>query len=146
MPIINNTPFNPNRDAFRKRIEQSTKMTDDGCIVWVYGEDVAGYKRIGVSGRRYMAHRAVYRFLIGEIPEGMVIDHLCRNRACVNPEHLQPVTNRVNVLRGDGPTAVNYRKTHCKRGHALVGSNLRSRTTRGRECRECHRRWADFAR
>jgi len=80
----------------------------------------------------------MYEALIGPIPEGLVIDHLCRVRNCVNPAHMEPVTNTENVLRGTGPTAVNAQKTHCKHGHPLTPDNLVKRTDR-RECMECRR-------
>lgn len=67
----------------------------------------------------------------------MTIDHLCRNRACFNPDHLEQVTNQTNILRGEGATATNARKTHCIRGHELVGTNLIASRTNGRSCRIC---------
>jgi hypothetical protein len=69
-------------------------------------------------------HRYAYEALVGPIPDGKQIDHLCRNRACCNPEHLEPVTIQENIRRGEGPQAINARKTHCIRGHALSGDNL----------------------
>jgi hypothetical protein len=74
---------------------------------------------------------------VGPIPEGLVIDHLCRNRGCINPTHMEPVTNAENVLRGEGPTAVNARKTHCKRGHPFDDVNTYV-YAKGRACRMCH--------
>lgn len=85
------------------------------------------------------AHRVAYRSLRGEIPVGLVLDHLCRNKRCVNPWHLEAVSQRTNVLRGRGPTAVNARRTICVNGHALVPENT-GRTRDGRRfCRECGR-------
>ena len=83
-----------------------------------------------------MAHRAAYEVRIGPIPDGMVIDHLCRNRACINPAHMEPVTNRENVLRGTGPSAQHARKTHCNYGHAYDDQNTMHRRGR-RHCRKC---------
>ena len=97
-----------------------------------------------------MAHRVSYEALVGPIPKDLCIDHLCRVRNCVNPAHLEPVTVRENILRGNGPTAVNARKAFCKRGHPLFGENLYRKVRNGwpaRECRACKRflgrRWRE---
>jgi hypothetical protein len=79
-----------------------------------------------------------WEYLVAPIPERYVIDHLCRNTLCVNPDHLRAVTDRVNVLAGFGVVAMQARQTHCKRGHALVGENVIVRANR-RWCRECKR-------
>lgn len=71
-----------------------------------------------------MAHRFAYELIRGKIPEGLDIDHLCRNRQCVNPEHMEPVTPRENTIRGDTIPAHNLKKTHCPKGHPLSGDNL----------------------
>jgi hypothetical protein len=87
-----------------------------------------------------LAHRWAYEFLRAEIPEGLHIDHLCRNRACVNPWHLEPVTNRVNGLRGESVAAQHARKTHCIRGHEFTTENTYPiKNGKGRGCRECSR-------
>lgn len=106
----------------------------------VFADSDNGYgKFYADDGKTYMAHRWAYEFFIGPIPDGALLDHTCRNRACCNPFHLQPVSSKVNTLRGEGPTAKNARKTHCKRGHALKGKNVLKRKDRPghRECREC---------
>ncbi len=77
--------------------------------------------------------------LVGPIPDGLYVDHLCRTPACINPAHMELVTNGENVLRGVCPAALNARKTHCKRGHPLDGANLRILVSGGRNCRECNR-------
>ncbi len=83
------------------------------------------------------AHRWIYQYMVGEIPEGWTIDHLCRNTSCVNPDHLEAVTHKENVLRGFGPTALNARKTHCKNGHLLDGDNLKVEDYGSRRCKLC---------
>ena len=121
---------------FLARVEMTT-----GCWRWRGALDKDGYgvlthRPVGVSSR---AHRASYWLFVGGLDRRLTLDHLCRNRACVNPEHLEQVSDRVNVLRGSGPAAVNARKTFCKRGHPLFGSNLSIRRGGARRCLACHR-------
>jgi hypothetical protein len=91
------------------------------------------------NGKQIAAHRWSYEDAKGQIPEGMVIDHLCRTSLCVRPDHLEAVSNRENILRGSGPTAVNARKTICKNGHPLEGNTYRQ-GTHGRVCKTCWNR------
>lgn len=110
------------------------------CWEWTAYRDRDGY---GITNAAAFgtprAHRVAYALLIGPIPDGMQLDHLCRNRSCVNPDHLEPVTNRENQRRGVTVSSANSVKTHCPRGHALEGDNLIPyRLERGmRECRTC---------
>lgn len=115
-----------------------------GCWPWVGAKTNLGYGTTSVARRTLRVHRLAYSWLIGPIPPGLHIDHLCRNRACVRPSHLEVVTNKVNVRRGVGLTAQNAAKTHCIRGHELSPENIRSRPDRPerRECRICHREWS----
>ena len=118
-----------------------TKVDKDGpggCWLWTGATSTVGYgKVLGAEGRLVTAHRVAYEFLVGPIPEGCELDHLCRNRACVNPAHLEPVTGYENIMRGESVSAKNKRKTHCKRGHPLSGVNLYLRPCRGRLARQC---------
>jgi hypothetical protein len=124
--------------ALPKRIADKISVSGD-CWVWNGCACWNGYGRVSVAGKAYAAHRYVYAVAKGEIPAGLQIDHLCRNRLCVNPAHLEAVTPRENVLRSTAPEATRARhksQTHCKRGHPLFGDNVR--LYRGvRYCRAC---------
>ncbi len=93
-------------------------------------------KEVGEKRPAVMAHRYSYELFRGKIQDGLEPDHLCRNRACVNPWHLEAVTHKVNMLRGHVPQAVNALKTHCNNGHPLSGDNLRMEG-QSRRCRAC---------
>lgn len=97
------------------------------------------YGLIYLSGKRLRAHRAIYEALVGKIPDGLVLDHLCRITRCINPEHLEPVTVAENNLRGVGTFAQNARKIHCPNGHFYSGDNLMIRKDGARVCRECNK-------
>lgn len=112
-------------------------IDENGCWVISGASSPDDYPRIMVDGRQVEAHRWSYEHHVGPIPEGLVIDHLCRNPSCSNPDHLEPVTQTENVLRGIGLTAVNARATTCLRGHSLADAYVVP-STGSRQCRECH--------
>lgn len=113
----------------------------DGCQDWVGVIASGGYGKFLVAGRYVSAHRHAYELKFGPIPDGLYLDHICRRRHCVNTDHLEAVTNKVNVLRGIGVTAVNARKTHCKRGHKFTPENTFTPTYGGRGCLACRREY-----
>lgn len=113
----------PTEERFWEKVEKTPT-----CWIWTAGAS-AGYGRIHDGGRWRAAHRVSYELHRGIIPEGMTLDHLCRNKLCVNPDHLEMVTSAENTRR-------HYRlKTHCKRGHVLASANFKGI----RQCCECNR-------
>jgi hypothetical protein len=111
------------------------------CWEWTAGKypGTHPYGQFYVSPERpkVLAHRFAWEILVEPIPDGLELDHLCRNAVCVNPDHLEPVTHRENILRGEGPFSWRSRQTECRNGHALVGKNLQIAGGR-RRCARCH--------
>jgi HNH endonuclease len=115
------------------------------CWVWTGRHGPFGHGRFLVGGKgskQATSHRYAYEMIVGPIPDGLVLDHLCRNPSCVRPDHLEPVTQRENLLRGLTFQAANAAKTHCKRGHPFDEANTIWRKIPGsggvgRSCREC---------
>lgn len=112
---------------------------DGGCWEWVGARNDKGYGNFAIDGKTHTAHRLSYAEAFGSIPTGLELDHLCRNRACVNPDHLEPVTHRENILRGASPAAQHAVKTACHLGHEFDAVNTYIRPDGRRVCRECRR-------
>lgn len=112
---------------------------NSGCWLWTASLNTYGYGQIYVRdlGRHDHAHRVSWELFKGEIPVGMDIDHLCRVRSCVNPDHMQPVSPRENIMRGTAPPALNSVKTHCSRGHEFNSQNTSISHAGKRACRQC---------
>lgn len=136
--------------AILERLLSRTTPGWGGCLVWTASLHTAGYGQIQVNGKVRRAHRVAYELLVGPIPVGMHLDHTCHNRdetcpgglcahrRCINPLHLEPVTNHENQRRSPlTVVGVNIRKTHCPQGHPYNGENLAITRRGSRVCRQC---------
>ncbi len=103
------------------------------CWIWLWCKDVNGYGRVRVDGAARLAHRATYILLRGDVPANLELDHLCRQPACINPDHLEPVTHLENMRRGEEAN-----RTHCPQGHTYDETNTYVRKDESRQCRSCH--------
>ncbi len=124
------------------RLWLKVRVVETGCWEW-QGYKHDGYGGCSLDGKRNLyTHRVFYSRLVGPIPSGLYLDHLCRNRCCANPSHMEIVTNKENVLRGQGFAAVNAAKTHCPKGHPYDESNTAIwhwRKQPRRACKTCNR-------
>jgi len=128
-----------------ERFLEKIKVTESGCWEWIAYRNPDGYGTFSIRHWPCMAHRISYEYYYGEIDPNLTIDHLCRNRGCVNPYHLEQVTIKTNIRRGltglvnnnrKGKDTHNGRKTHCKRGHEYNEKNTYY-SKLGRDCRKC---------
>lgn len=132
------TPCGPSPSDFA-RFMAKIRKDQSGCWLWNAAKDADGYGVFYLHGKNPRAHRASLALHGVDIPPGTVVDHICRNRSCVNPSHLRPVDRLTNVHENSSaPAHLNSLKTHCLRGHALAGENLWTRRDGRRYCRACH--------
>ena len=128
------------RTALARFEEKYEVDPETGCWNWTASLFAAGYGQFRFSPQRNgRAHTWAYEHFVGPLPDGLQIDHVCRNKRCVNPEHMEPVTAQVNVLRSDNACGLNARKTHCKRGHEFTLENTYVFPDGRRSCRTCMR-------
>ncbi|MFI6103193.1 HNH endonuclease signature motif containing protein [Streptomyces sp. NPDC051310] len=125
----------PTPPTLEERFWGRVKKTES-CWLWTAHLTAAGYGQISVDGNVRLAHRVAYQLLKGEIPGDLCLDHLCRVRSCVNPDHLEPVTLRENTRRGF-PGAPQKARTHCPRGHEYDADNTRVNRRGQRSCKAC---------
>jgi hypothetical protein len=130
------TDDNARRIADAERFVTLVDTTGE-CWLWTGSTDEKGYGFFYLGAEKASAHRWMYELIAGPVPDGLVLDHLCRVHHCVRPSHLEPVTNEENILRGEAPTAVNARKTTCPNGHPFTVFAPRKAGEGARGSRRC---------
>lgn len=130
----------PRLDELPHGVARRVEVDDNGCWLWTGSVVHNGYGQVAWNEATWRVHRLAYTILVGPIPEGLDLDHLCRVRRCCNPAHLEAVTRRENLLRGDTLMARQVAATHCPQGHPYDEAN--TYLSRGRRyCRECKREY-----
>ncbi len=125
-----------NEERFWSKVDRRGRYD---CWPWLATITPQGYGSFAMDGRSHPSHRVAYELLRGPIPDGLVIDHLCRVRHCVNPAHMEPVTNAENIRRGVSPSAIHARVTACPQGHQYTPENTEHRPSGRRHCLTCRR-------
>jgi HNH endonuclease len=128
--------------AVLDRVLRRVTVTPAGCWEFDGSRLAGGYGRAGWNGRLWLTHRLVYTLMVGEIPTGLELDHLCKNKPCCNPAHLEPVSRSENVRRGPAwhhLAAREVAKTHCPEGHPYDLLNTYWTRRCGRQCKQCKR-------
>lgn len=139
MPLSLSSYSTQDQESSEKRFWGYVRLSSESnCWTWTKKLNPKGYGVFRVGRDRVKAHRYSWSLNRGDIPSGMVIDHLCENKACVNPSHLNLCTQRVHLLRYSD-TRCGFRKSHCIHGHPLSGDNLVLGVRGHRLCRECRR-------
>jgi len=133
-------PPRPTIERFLKKlvVSQVNFYNNTACWEWI-GYTSRDYAQIMTNGKVIHIHRFIYEYYYGEIEPKLTIDHLCRNRTCANPLHLEQVTCRENILRGVGIAALNSQKTHCPQGHEYTPENIVGIHYHHRQCKRCQR-------
>lgn len=127
-----------NQTVIERFMSKISRQKGD-CWIWLGAKDRNGYGKFTVGRVTMSAHRFSFQYFRGTIPTHLTCDHLCKHTSCVNPLHIELVTMRENLLRGDTFQAKNARKTHCPKGHEFSDENTYNRPDGGRGCRECMR-------
>ena len=128
-------------EKIKKRFLEKVRKTKS-CWIWTAYTNRLGYGSFRLNQKMLLAHRVSYELFVGKIPNKLTLDHLCKQPSCVNPNHLEAVSSRVNILRGNTLAAANLKKTHCKRGHGFTKSNtyleLKKSGRKARRCIQCN--------